>query len=322
LGWRSAPDLMQLSVMSERSGNQWIKANSAALAASLAEAGIAVDADSIRVLDRDDRFVAVLPGDRMAWFPRNETGMARLARETRVLRLLRAQCDFRVPVVEYESAAGWQVRRIVPGHCDPVATYRRAVNEPQFAAKLGKAIGTMLASQHAIAAEHLTGWLPTTPSWPPPRAQVERDLKRVVDDRSLIARALALIERHEDGVEREAEWVLTHCDLGFHNMVVDEVGNVIGIFDYDDAAFANRHIDFRYLLLEKSDEVLLEAAVSAYCAAGGANIDPARVRVLNAASAVGFLAFRAGHGPDDRPAGRTLVEDLRWTRLALARADG
>jgi hypothetical protein len=35
---------------------------------------------------------------------------------------------------------------------------------------------------------------------------------------------------------------------------------------------------------------------------------------------VTFLAFRAGAAPAERPAGRTLAEDLRWTRLAMARA--
>ena len=308
--------------MSEVSEHRWIEAKPAAVVAALATAGIAIDAGEISVLERDDRFAATLPGDRMAWFPRNEAGLARLVRETRVLQLLETHCDFRAPVVDYEAPAGWQIRRSVPGHCDPVETYRRAVNDPQFAANVGQAIGTMLASQHAIGAGELTGWLPTTPSWPPPRAEIERDLERVMDDRALIGRALALIERHEDQLGRTIEMVLTHSDLGFHNMVVDEAGNVIGVFDYDDAAFADRHIDFRYLLLDQNDEVLLDAAITAYREAAGETIDPARVRLLNAASAVGFLALRAGHGPDARPAGRTLDEDLRWTRLALARAGG
>ena len=301
---------------------RWIEANPAAVAAALATAGIAVDVDKISVLERDERFAAALPGDRLAWFPRNEAGLARLARETRVLRLLKQNCDFRVPIVEYEAAAGWQVRSAVPGQSDPVATYQRAVSDPRFAARMGKVIGRMLASQHAIAADGLTGWLPTTPSWPPPRAEMERDLEQVVEDRSLIGRALALIERYADGMGQTAKRVLIHCDLGFHNMVVDRTGNVVGIFDYDDAAFADPHIDFRYLLLDGSDEVLFDAATTADRNEGGAAIDLARVRLLNAASAVGFLALRAGHEPDSRPAGRTLEEDLRWTRLALARADG
>ncbi len=292
------------------------------MVAALAGAGIAVDVKTVAPLERDDRFACPLPGDRMAWFPQSEAGLARLGREARVLKLLAAHCDFRAPVVDYEATAGWQIRLSVPGHVDPFARYNRAVADPQFAATVGTAIGAILASQHAIPADALTGWLPTTPSWPPPRAEIERNLVSVSDDTGLIGRALQMIERHEHEAAQVADRVLVHCDLGFHNMVVDEAGAVVGVFDYDDAAFADRHLDFRYLLLDRQDEVLLQCAIAAYEAAGGKPIDMDRVRMLNAASAVGFLAFRAGHGPDERPAGRTLAEDLHWTRMALERAGG
>ena len=52
----------------------------------------------------------------------------------------------------------------------------------------------------------------------------------------------------------------------------------------------------------------------------GVRLSRARIRQLNAACAVSFLAYRAGSAPEDRPAGRTLEEDLAWTRMALERA--
>jgi len=309
--------------MNQQRHRQWIKATPGAVGDALTGAGIFVDPADIMVLQRDDRFAAVLPGDRMAWFPINEGGLARLAREARVLRLLTQHCCFRVPIIDHEASDGWQVRRSVPGACDPVATYRRAIADRGFATALGSSIGAMLASQHrAIASADLTGWLPGKPSWPPPRPEIERDLQLVIDDASLLDRALQVVELYEREVDA-ADPVLVHSDLGFHNMVVDQTsGSLVGVFDYDDAAFADRHHDFKYLLLDVAEEVLLQSATSAYRAAGGKPIDIGRCGLLNAASAVGFLALHAGHGPEERPAGRTLDDDLRWTRLALARAEG
>lgn len=299
-----------------------IEANPAAVASALGIAGFTISASEITLIHRDDRLAASLPGDRIAWFPVNGAGDARLAREARVLRLLARYCDFRAPVVAYEAQGGWQVRLSVPGHCDPVQTYRHAIGDRGFAAVLGQAMGEVLASQHqAIPPGELTGWLPPAPSWPPPKASVMRDLRRVIDDQALIDRATEVIDRFEEEEKRVTDRVLTHSDFGFHNVVVDQLtGRITGVFDYDDAAFADRHHDFKYMLLDSADEVLLEAAIDAYDAAGGKPIDRHRVRLLNAASAVGFLAFRAGQRPDERPAGRTLAEDLGWTRLALDRA--
>ena len=45
-----------------------------------------------------------------------------------------------------------------------------------------------------------------------------------------------------------------------------------------------------------------------------------RVLLYNAACALTFLAARVDTRPEERPCGRTLVEDLRWARIAVARA--
>jgi aminoglycoside phosphotransferase (APT) family kinase protein len=318
------PDAVQCPTMEAVHERKWIEPNASAVVAALAAAGIEIDTSDVTLLPRDDRFVARLPDDRIAWFPTNASGAERLEREARVLALLARHCRFRVPIVAHHMPSGWQLRRSVPGRVDPFSTYHNVRADRGFASAVGEAMGRVLADQHRnVPPAELEGWLPRRPAWPAPKASIERDLACVTDDRQLIARALQLIDRYEDAEATVADRVLAHTDFGFHNVVVDPTGGeVVGVFDYDDAAFADYHHDFKYLLLDIEDEALLRSAVDAYRAAGGSPIDGGRVRLLNAASAIGFLAFRADSRPDERPAGRTLTEDLRWTRLALDRAGG
>jgi aminoglycoside phosphotransferase (APT) family kinase protein len=258
----------------------------------------------------------------MAWFPKNQNGLKRLLREARVLGLIARHCRFQVPVVIHQSPAGWQLRQPVPGAVDPFPIYGRVKTDAGLAKAIGTAMGRVLADQHCnVPVSELSGWLPSRPSWPPPKSEISRDLARVTDDADLIGQCLSLIDRYLDAESAVRERVLTHSDFGFHNLVFDDTRKaIVGAFDYDDAALTDRHYDFRYLLLDIENDALLDAAVTAYVAAGGRPIDRRRVALFNAASAIGFLAFRAGFGPDEKPAGRTLAEDLAWTRLALDRA--
>jgi hypothetical protein len=64
---------------------------------------------------------------------------------------------------------------------------------------------------------------------------------------------------------------------------------------------------------------LLEAASSVYESAIGYRIQRDRVLLYNAACAVTFLAYRVGTKPEERSCGRTLAEDLRWSRHAIAK---
>jgi hypothetical protein len=65
---------------------------------------------------------------------------------------------------------------------------------------------------------------------------------------------------------------------------------------------------------------LLNAALSAYEPIVGYTIQRERVFLYNAACALTFLAARVGTRPEERPCCRTLAEDLRWSRIAIARA--
>jgi hypothetical protein len=99
-----------------------------------------------------------LPDGRIAWFPASAAGAGRLAVERRVLGLLAARCSFRVPEVLFVSNAGSDVRRMVPGQCDPWGLYRRCLADTRLARQIGRSLGLILAEQHSrIAAADVAG---------------------------------------------------------------------------------------------------------------------------------------------------------------------
>ncbi len=124
-------------------------------------------------------------------------------------------------------------------------------------------------------------------------------------------------ERTAIGVDDRA---LVHGDLGLHNIATDpRTTDLRGVFDYDDAAWADRHHDFRYLLFDDRRQDALDAALEVYEPAIGRPLGRSRVLLYNAACAASYLAFRLGTRPEQRSCGRTLAEDLDWVRGALAR---
>ena len=68
-----------------------------------------------------------------------------------------------------------------------------------------------------------------------------------------------------------------------------------------------------------AEEPMLEGTLATYESATGIKIDRDRARLLNAVAAIGFLAFRHGHPPEEAWCGRTLAQDLAWTSAALER---
>src|SRR5262249_26357889 len=229
----------------------------------------------------------------------------------------------RVPRVLYESAAGdFDVREPVPGATDPWIAYAAVRDDPDRAREIGAAVGALLAQQHSrITAADVAGWLPRLPEWPEPSEWIGKRLHTVVDDARLIDRALAVIDDYEHVAVEERDRALVHADLGLHNFALDpKTGALNGVFDYDAAAWADRHHDFRYLILDLESHALFDAAVAAYQPVVGRVIRPERGLLYNAACAVSYLAYRAGRAPEERWCGRTLAEDLSWSRGAIAAA--
>jgi len=269
---------------------------------------------------REDRLLVRLGDDRLAWFPANGRGRERLMRERRVLRLLAERCSFRVPRLLFESAEGWDVRAAVPGTVDPWQLYGRVRVDSGLARRIGATLGQMLAEQHSrIRPDELVGWLSEQPDWPAPAITLRGGLAEVVADRQLLGELEAVLDANERAPVAADDRVLVHGDLGLHNIAVDAAGAVEGIFDYDGASCSDRHHDFRYLLFDECNEAMLEAALAVYEPVVGRRLSRARIRLANAACAIGFLADRHGTPAEARPAGRTLAEDLQWVRAALGR---
>src|SRR6185503_9316415 len=94
-------------------------------------------------------------------------------------------------------------------------------------------------------------WLGQRPSWPESLTWVRERLPKVVDDLDLLADAAAVMQSYENVAVAEADRALVHADVGFHNLGIDDDTHAVhGLFDYDDAAWADRHHDFRYLVFD------------------------------------------------------------------------
>ena len=283
-------------------------------------AGLTCSAEQVQIIARDERWAVFLPGERIAWFPASELGSRRLAAERRVLSLVAERCSFRAPRLLLVSVHGFDVRQIVPGRCDPGGLYHRCKADSKLAQKIGVSIGAILAEQHVrIGEADVAEWLPHRATWPETNYWIRERLPRVLDDDGFISAMLDVVERYEaepvDGYNR----VLIHGDVGLHNLALDPKSDTVnGIFDYDSAAWADRHHDFRYLLFDVGREDMLDAALEVYEPATGRPIDRERIRLYNAACAISYLALRAGTPPEQKSCGRILAEDIRWVHTALS----
>jgi hypothetical protein len=289
-----------------------------AVCAALREAGVVLAPSDIHIERREQRWAASLPGDRMAWFAASERGRELLAIERKVLRLLAERCAFQAPRLLHE-AAGYDIRAIVPGGVDPWALYEKTKTDADLARQIGRAVGAILVEQHSrVTRTDVEGWLPDTLNWPEPGDWIRARIADVTDDRGLITAVGGLLEVYERLVIDPADRVLVHADLGLHNLAVDPATKEVrGVFDYEGAAWADRHHDFRYLALDLPDEPVLEAALAVYEPALGRRLDRGRIRLYNAVCAACFLASRRGVPAEQRWCGRTLAQDLQWVRNAL-----
>jgi Phosphotransferase enzyme family len=283
--------------------------------------GMTCSPEDAQIIARDERWAVLMPGERIAWFPGSESGHRRLTVERRVLHLLAERCSYRAPRILFVSALGFDARQMVSGRCDPWGLFHRCKADSPLVQRIGRSIGGILAEQHMnINETDVAGWLPQRVTWPQPRHWIRERLPHVVDDHGLIRVMEQVIERCEGVQVCRKDRVLVHGDVGFHNLALDPSDDTInGIFDYDGAAWADRHHDFRYLLFDLKREDMLDSALAVYEPATGRNIDRNRVRLYNAGCAIGFLAFRSGTSPDQRSCGRTLAEDIRWVRTALSK---
>jgi len=206
----------------------------------------------------------------------------RLAVERRVLGLLSKRCSSPVPESLFVSNSSFDVRRMVPGRCDPWGLYRRCQADRQLAQKIRRAIGQILVEQHTrIVEADAVGWLRQHVPWPETGAWIGERLPRVIDDRGLIRSLADVIEEYEGVAVNPADRALVHGDLDLHNLALDQADAVNGVFDYDGAAWADRHHDFRYLLFDVERDDMLDAALRIYEPAVTRSLDRNRIRLYN-----------------------------------------
>lgn len=290
----------------------------------LHQAGFEIQPEAIRVEPREERWIAHLPGDRMIWVAMSEKGREQLRIECRLLKLLETYCSFAVPRVLYESVdSNFNVRLKVPGLVDPWRLYGLLQQDTVFATRTGEAIGKILAEQHTkIERQAVAGWLSREISFPVDPALIRDRIPQVINDAGLLSEIDAALVQYEALQIEATDYVLVHSDLGLHNLAFDpDTLTVQGIFDYEEAAWADRHHDFRYLVFDFDRSEMLEAALAVYEPAVGVQLSRQRIYLYNAVCAFGFLAYRLGTADDEKSCGRTLAEDLRWTRWACSKAN-
>lgn len=287
----------------------------------LEQTGLSLEPDAICIEPREARWAVHLPENQMSWFAMSEDGHRRLTMERRVLKLLKARCSFAAPRILYESSDGlFDVRATVPGLVKPWEMFDRLRQNPRLAAETGKAIAQILVEQHTqITVQEVSGWLPQRPEWPLTGEKILQQVPQVVDDPILICQIEKLLNWYESVQVGTRERVLTHTDVGLHNLAFDpRTFAVVGIFDYDGATWADRHHDFRYLPFAKHCSTLLDAALAFYEPTVSIALSKQRIYLYNAVCAFSYLAYRLGTAPEEKSCGRTLTEDLDWCCWAIA----
>jgi hypothetical protein len=285
----------------------------------LHEAGLRLESEQIRLERREERWLAHLPGEQIAWFAASAEGLRRLRLERRVLGLLEARCSFQAPRLLYESGDhSFDLRSKVTGLCDPAGVYQRLRRDTALAARIGEGVGRILAEQHTcIRPGDAAGWLPQQVTWPEPGDWIRARVPQVVADADLIDSIDELLAIYEGLAIGDDERALVHTDVGLHNLALDpDTLQVRGIFDFDGTAWADRCHDFRYLFDFNRPE-LLNAALAIYEPIVGRSLPRRRILLYNAVCAFSYLAYRLGTPPDEDSCGRTLAEDVDWSRRAI-----
>jgi aminoglycoside phosphotransferase (APT) family kinase protein len=290
--------------------------------ALLRAAGVAVSPGKLTLERRERRWLLTWPDSgHLAWLPADAEGALQLEHENRMLALVAKHCSFAAPrTLYFEPSNGLAIRTKLPGLVDGTRLHARLHAKPALAEQLGDWVGRALAQLHAIPSSSVTDWLPTRPNWPEPLAWIRERLPKVIGQHALLPRLNALLRHYEALMDRQRDPVPAHTDLGLHNLVVDpETFAPRGIIDFDASAYVDRHMDFRYCVLDVEDFTFFDHALKSYGHATGVMLERRTIFLHNALSACCYLANRLGQPADEPWCGRTLAEDMAWCDEALRR---
>jgi hypothetical protein len=270
------------------------------------------------------RWVAHLPGERIAYVADDPAGWTRLLREERLLALLAGVPDVPVPPVVDRADQSWtMIRRKIAGISGfPVEhlIFGRGPNVPseeryrsdfvithrgrRLAGDLGRAIAGF---QQTLSAAEARRWGFEETSYLNILDEVAATLARFPELPDLQAAVPPLRAWFE---ALPPDPVLALCDLQMHNLAMSaDEGRLLGLFDFDDVAVAHRLEDFKYLPSMGAEFTAL--ALDGYVRAGGPPLAVPAVWRFHLLSALKHFLFVSPDAP-------RWAEIADWSRRALA----
>jgi aminoglycoside phosphotransferase (APT) family kinase protein len=291
------------------------------LAALTADADVSV----VQRLERENRQMFLLSNGLMAIIADNMAGQQDMRRERRILGLLGSKdLSFQIPeILSVSTDQMAELRRPVQGDVDHQRILDAVTADHTVAKSIAGQAATILVELHqAISIDEALQLVPSSYRWPPSIDWVTQRLPGVTDDQPLIASCLEIINLLHDRPPQEQS-VFCHGDFGFHNLAFSPGHfEIQGVFDFGEASFNPPEWDLRYLTFDPNDtdDLILDSALEIYQAAANRKIDKHLILVYNAVSAITFLAYRTGIPAHQLWCGRTLNDDLAWTRLAIDKA--
>jgi aminoglycoside phosphotransferase (APT) family kinase protein len=261
------------------------------------------------------RWLAELPGDRIAFVAEDSDAWSRLVREAALLERLASTVSFTVPeVIAIDASRGVQVRRKVAGLCG-IGVERLVFGTPdelRVAARYRvdcpiSSEGWRLAADLGRALAELHGAVPVDTA----RALGFPETSYVTALESIRERLAANrdLDDLRDAIPPLVRWftalepvpVLAHRDVHAHNIAVDSgSGALLGIFDFEDAAVGHRADDFKFF--PSFGMTFTVIAIEAYARAGGMPLTLEDVVRFHALAALEhFLHFTS--------------ENARWTQI-------
>ena len=265
--------------------------------ALIAKAHPTLSSGSLRLLGVGWDNTAWLAGGTVAFrFPRREIALPGLRREMALLPVIAHQLPFAVPDAAYPGQPSelfpwpWFGSTLIPGH----EVQDRDLSD-DAREQLARDLGVFLNALHSISVPDNID-LPVDPNGRADMAarvpSTRASLLELDPSGALLARAAGILDSAEQFPTTE-NLVLTHGDLHFRHVLVDDHGGLTGIIDWGDVCLSDPGIDMSLYW-----SLLLPPARVKFLAAYGQISDEAliRARVL----ALSLSAMLVLYGRDQR----------------------
>jgi aminoglycoside phosphotransferase (APT) family kinase protein len=281
----------------------------------LAEAGEHVAPDRLVLVRRGWRWLVTLPDDRMILLPVDEAGAQRLVHERRLLAALGPRLRVAIPRPLGSLDGPLDLRERVRGEVG-IHLHSQLIEDVPSALAYADDLARVLAELHqAFADDELRALAGPVRDdvYPLPEPQLRAVVPSLPTE--IHARVHAVLDRY--AALPPDDPVLVHNDVGTHNLAFDPATHrVTGIFDFEEAARADRHRDFKYL--PSYGPRITARVLELYRERTGVEISVERMRLLHFATALSFWVWRESD-PEahDRLSSRNRDQALAWIGLAL-----